>query len=394
MKVLIAEDDAVMRTVLRELILQLGDEPVLAVDGDDAWARHQQVPCDVVISDWRMPGCDGLELLARIRGLDAGKAYTYFILLTASDAPAAVEKALAAGADDHLSKPVRRAELLARLSVARRIVALNHDAAERNRQLADANRRMRRDLAAAANAQKHLLPTELPELPGISLGWRYQPCEECAGDLLGVQRLGEHHLGMWLFDVSGHGVAAALQAVQVARLLPALMRGDGGGHGDPPAPLAVAQALNQAFYAPGSLRFVTLVYALLDLRSHRLQFVSSAHPSPLLLRASGGIETYDVVAHPLGLFPASEAKFCAWETTLEPGDRVLFISDGVLEAPGGDTLEPNPLFGGERLEQEWRRTRDEPLEEALTGVMDALAIWRGAGQLTDDITLLGLARGR
>ena len=390
MKVLIAEDDAVVRTVLRELVLKLGDEPLLAVDGESAWALLQQQPCGAVISDWWMPGCDGLELLSRIRGLDAGKTYTYFILLTASDAPEAVEQALAAGVDDHLAKPVRRAELLARLSVARRIVALHHDVAERNRQLIDANRRMRRDLAAAANAQKHLLPTVLPELPGISLGWRYQPCEECAGDLLGVQQLGPHHLGMWLFDVSGHGVAAALQAVQVARLLPALMRGE--GHADPPAPLAVAQALNAAFYAPGSLRFVTLVYALLDLRDHRLQFVAAAHPSPLLLRANGTIESHDVVAHPLGLFAANEAKFCAWETTLEAGDRVLFVSDGVIEAPGGDALEPNPLFGTDRLAAQWRSGGGKPLEDALTDVMDALAIWRGSGQLTDDITVLAVSR--
>ncbi len=388
MKILIAEDDAVVRTVLRQLVLQLGDEPVLAVDGEQAWELQQEHHCGAVISDWVMPKCDGLELLARIRALDSGRGYTYFILLTANDAPTAVEQALAAGVDDHLTKPVHRGELMARLAVARRIVALHQDLGDRNRQLAEANRRMRRDLAAAASAQKALLPGALPDHPGLVLGWRYQPCEECAGDLLSVQRIDAHRIGMFLFDVSGHGVASALMAVQVARVLAALMI-------TATAPLTVAQALNATFYSPGSLRFVTLVYGVLDLRTWRLELVSAGHPAPLLRRAAGAMENHEIVAHPLGLFPAELAQFTTWDVALEPGDRLLFVSDGVLEAngfPEHDLTNPSEAFGAARLEHIWQATGTVSVEDALTTVMDELAGWRGRGRLDDDITALAVGR--
>jgi sigma-B regulation protein RsbU (phosphoserine phosphatase) len=387
MRILLVEDDAVVRTVLVNLVRQLGHDPVVAVDGETAWNLHQAEPFGVVISDWVMPGMDGLALLQRMRERDGDRAYTYFILLTANDAPEHVEQAIAAGVDDHLSKPVRRTELLARLTVASRIVSMHVGLNERSRLLGEANRRMRRDLSAAANAQKNLLPQQLPELPGLSLGWRFQPCEECAGDLLGVTDLGDGLLGLHLFDVSGHGVVAALQAVQVARVLPELMRRD-------PRPLALATALNATFHQPRSLRFVTLVYGLFNSRTRQLDLVSCAHPSPLILRADGSEVVEEICAHPIGMFSAAEARFHAWTVQLQPGDRVLFTSDGALEAPGNEPLDPGAPFGVERLSAVWKATRQRPMEDALTEVMDALAIWRGTGHIADDITLLGLGLDR
>ena len=387
MRILLVEDDAVVRTVLVNLVRQLGHEPVIATTGEAAWQLHQAEPFGVVISDWEMSGMDGLALLQRMRERDGDRGYTYFILLTSNDAPEHIEQAIAAGVDDHLSKPVRRTELLARLTVAARIVSLHGGLSERSWLLGEANRRMRRDLAAAANAQKNLLPQYLPEIPGITLGWRFQPCEECAGDLLGVTDLGDGLLGLHLFDVSGHGVVAALQAVQVARMLPELMWRD-------PRPLVVAQALNAAFHQPRSLRFVTLVYGLFNVATRQLDLVSCAHPAPLILRADGSEVIEEVSAHPIGLFSAAETRFHAWSVTLAPGDRVLFTSDGALEAPGSEPLDFGGPFGIERLSAVWRATREATMEHALTAVMDALAIWRGTGRIADDITLLGLGLDR
>ena len=388
MKVLVVEDDPAVLDVLRQLVVQFGDQPLVASDGEQAWSLQQEHRCGAVISDWSMPGCDGIELLTRIRALDAGTRYTYFILLTVADDQQVVSNALAAGVDDHLSKPVQRTALMARINVARRLVALHHEVAERNRLLAEANRRMRRDLASAANAQKALLPSTLPEHPGLALGWRYQPCEECAGDLLGVQRLDEHRIGMFLFDVSGHGVASALLAVQVARVLMSAIRVES-------SPLGVAQALNEAFYSDGSLRFVTLTYALLDLRTWHLGLVSAGHPAPLLLRADGHCENQEITAHPIGLFPNDTAQFTTWEVDLGVGDRMLFVSDGVLEANGAGDQQPShpsEAFGPLRLQAVWEKAQGLEHEKALNTVMDTLAVWRGRGRLEDDITMLGLER--
>lgn len=103
-------------------LLRLGHEVILAPDGEAAWAVVQEEPVRVVVSDWIMPGMDGLELCRRIRGR-TGYEYVYFILLTARDASAENQNVAAdAGIDDFLTKPLDISELWMRLRVAERIL--------------------------------------------------------------------------------------------------------------------------------------------------------------------------------------------------------------------------------------------------------------------------------
>ncbi|GIV15300.1 MAG: hypothetical protein KatS3mg022_0735 [Armatimonadota bacterium] len=125
MRVLIAEDDGVSRLVLRKTLEEMGYSVQAARDGTEAWQLFQKHPFPLVISDWMMPGADGIELCRRVRSLRE-KSYTYFILLTARDGKEDRLHAIESGADDFLSKPLDRAELASRLSVARRILDMEH----------------------------------------------------------------------------------------------------------------------------------------------------------------------------------------------------------------------------------------------------------------------------
>jgi sigma-B regulation protein RsbU (phosphoserine phosphatase) len=121
-KILAVEDDAVARAVLHKALQRLGHEVILAEDGEVAWARVQEDPVRVIVSDWMMPGVDGLELCRRVRGR-VGVEYVYFILVTARDATAENQAAAAdAGVDDFLTKPLDLSELWTRLRVAERIL--------------------------------------------------------------------------------------------------------------------------------------------------------------------------------------------------------------------------------------------------------------------------------
>lgn len=121
-KILAVEDDAVARAVLHKALQRLHHEVVLANDGEEALRRLQDQPVRVVVSDWTMPGVDGLELCRRIRRrVDA--EYVYFILVTARDATKEnQEEAADAGVDDFLTKPLDVSELWTRLRVAERIL--------------------------------------------------------------------------------------------------------------------------------------------------------------------------------------------------------------------------------------------------------------------------------
>ncbi|MCS6829426.1 MAG: diguanylate cyclase [bacterium] len=134
MNVLIAEDDGVSRLVLQKALEEMGYAVQVAKDGAEAWEFFQKRPFPLVISDWMMPGIDGLELCRRVRSV-RDKGYTYFILLTARDSKEDRLHAIGSGADDFLSKPLDRTELAARLSVARRILDMEHRLREANEEL-------------------------------------------------------------------------------------------------------------------------------------------------------------------------------------------------------------------------------------------------------------------
>ncbi|MDO8543674.1 MAG: response regulator [Opitutaceae bacterium] len=122
MKILAVEDDAVARAVLRQALRRLGHDAVEAHDGEAAWELLQHEPVRVVVSDWTMPRCDGLDLCRRIRGRVRAD-YIYFILLTSRDASNENQTAAAdAGVDDFLTKPLDLPELWTRLRVAERIL--------------------------------------------------------------------------------------------------------------------------------------------------------------------------------------------------------------------------------------------------------------------------------
>ena len=142
MRILIAEDDAVSCTILRRAVEKFGHECLAAEDGQKAWEIYRENPeVDAIISDWMMPGMDGLELCRKVRGEERG-GYTYFIFLTALGDRNHLLMGLEAGADDYLSKPLDRDELQVRLISARRVTELHRRLAFQNDELETLNRKL------------------------------------------------------------------------------------------------------------------------------------------------------------------------------------------------------------------------------------------------------------
>ena len=141
MRVLIAEDDAVSRMILRRSVKRFGHECLAAADGIEAWEMFQESPeVDVVISDWMMPGLDGLALCEKIRNHAGHRdGYPFFVFLTALGDKAHLLEGMQAGADDYLSKPLDRDELEARLIAAARITSLHRQLTEQKKELEKLN---------------------------------------------------------------------------------------------------------------------------------------------------------------------------------------------------------------------------------------------------------------
>lgn len=122
MKILIAEDHLISRRLLTTTLEQFGHEVVSFTNGEDAWAAYDREPVRVVVSDWLMPGLDGLGFCRKVRERSLTD-YTYFILLTANvQGKETYLEAMQAGIDDFLSKPLDRDQIWMRLRVAERIL--------------------------------------------------------------------------------------------------------------------------------------------------------------------------------------------------------------------------------------------------------------------------------
>src|SRR5436305_10644367 len=128
-------------------------------------------------------------------------------------------RAFAVGGVDYITKPFQMEELHARVETHLKLRRLQIELEETNARLAKANTRMSRDLRAAARIQETFLPHEVPHVPGTEFAWVYRPCDELAGDGLNVIPLGDGRAGLYILDVSGHGVASALLSVTLSRLL-------------------------------------------------------------------------------------------------------------------------------------------------------------------------------
>lgn len=134
MEILIADDDATSRLLLKARLEQLGHTPIVAEGGQGAWVTYRERRPPVVITDWLMNDMDGLELCRRIRG-EGRRVYTYVILLTVKSGKGPYLEGMSAGVDDFITKPFDPDTLAARLRVAERIIGLQTEVRQLRRLL-------------------------------------------------------------------------------------------------------------------------------------------------------------------------------------------------------------------------------------------------------------------
>lgn len=262
-----------------------------------------------------------------------------------------------------------------------------------SRELEEANLRMRRDLEAAARIQRSLLPTELPRVPGLELAWAFAPCAELAGDNLNLIRLGPDLLALYILDVSGHGVPAALLSVTLSHTLSPIAAGrscllsrEGAGGAESPAdPADVVARLNRQFPLDAERRqYFTIVYGLLEPSRRTLRYVAAGHPPPVLLPVEGPARALAGRGLPVGMIEG--AGYQEERVTLGPGERLVLYTDGVVDA-----LADEEGDGGEaRLMAELERTRSLPLAASLDAVKRVAEERRASATIEDDLSLLAL----
>ena len=163
MKTLIADDNAMTRLLLSSALGKLGHEVVEAVNGREAWDVWQAGGCSLIISDWMMPDLDGLEFCRRIRA-EQREDFTYIILLTSLSGKTNYLEAMAAGADDFVTKPFEKDAFAARVRVAERILGLHTNLSAANTDLERRVHERTAELETALHAKSEMLSRASHEL--------------------------------------------------------------------------------------------------------------------------------------------------------------------------------------------------------------------------------------
>jgi sigma-B regulation protein RsbU (phosphoserine phosphatase) len=397
---LVVEDHPQTGELLAVWLRDKGHTVTVCGDGKRALELVEAGRFDLVLLDVGVPGLDGFEVLRRLRARLAAAALPV-VMATAHGQSELVIRALELGANDYVTKPYDLPVLLARvnthLSLKRMVeqrAQLERNLAERNAELervnlrlSEANDRMRDDLQAAVRVQEALLPARSALIPGVRIAWVFRPCAELAGDTLNVFTLDHDHVGLYLLDVCGHGVPAALLSVHLSLILsPArdsssvLLRADGDAPPRAVPPAEVVGSLNRRFTLVGTERFFTLFYGVLNRHTGEFRYACAGHPGPAHVSAAG-CRILPPSGPPIGL---ADTCYDEHRLVLGPGDRLYLYSDGVIEAGTAGNL-----YGKARLADLVLRQRSAPLEDSLAALL-AEAEAHNGGPAADDVSVLAV----
>lgn len=345
-RVLVVDDSRVQRKILSASLKRWGYAVTEAGSGTEALEFCATNPVDLVISDWMMPGMNGLDFCSAFRGLPR-QTYGYFILLTSKSEKGEIARGLDAGADDFLTKPVFADELRARIRAGERILRMERELNEKNRLVGDALDRLQevhdsldRDLIEARKLQQTLVRDRHRDFGSGAVSLLLRPSGHVGGDLVGYFPINARRIALYSIDVSGHGVASAFLAARLAGLLSMASAGQNamvglgrGGSGDPWPPEMVAVRFNQMMLRDMQVeQYFTMAYAEADLVTGRVVMVQAGHPHPALIRTNGRVDLLGDGGLPIGLIEGAE--YARIETRLNPGERLFLMSDGMTEAEG------------------------------------------------------------
>jgi len=327
LKLLLVDDSLLIRQTLRIILHDLY-EIQAAVDGQDGIECYLSGHPDVIILDMNMPKKSGLEVIEHIRGACQDQD-TYILMLTSEETSDSKSAALNAGANDYLTKPFNKVELLARVGVADRQVRLT-------RQLRGAYAKIRSEIDMVAQLQRSLLPSGDRSVSGVKVASFYQPSGLASGDYFDYFQGDDGRVRVILADVSGHGARAAF----VMAMVRSLFRTTATHY------LGLAETMTlinrQLLDILGrDSDFVSIFAADILREETAMEYINAGH-CPAILHSGGRIDELDATTTVLGFF---ELDFKVERIRLDPGAGLFLFTDGWYE---WDTA-PGEMFGIERF---------------------------------------------
>ncbi|MFM9268340.1 PP2C family protein-serine/threonine phosphatase [Tychonema sp. BBK16] len=334
-QILVIDDDTAVQELLRRTLKKQGYEVTVASNGEDGIAEAQKLRPALIICDWIMPRLTGIDVCRRVKA-DPDLSTTQFFLLTSLGSIADRVKGLDAGADDFISKPIELNELQARVRAGLRLHQLSRD-------LKIAKQSLEAELAEAAEYVQSLLPD--PMVEPVSIESKFIPSRQLGGDCFDYNWLDSNYLAIYLLDVAGHGLRAALPSVAVLNLL----RSRALPNIDYYKPSDVLRALNTTFQMSyQNDKYFTIWYGVYNRSDRTLVYASAGHPPAVLISQSptskAKVQQLRTPGMPVGMFP--DARYLDNCCEVEDLSTLYIFSDGVYEInqPDGNIWGLDPFI--------------------------------------------------
>ncbi len=337
--VLLVDDQPIIGEAVRRMLA--GEEGLAfhyCKDATAAVEKAAEVGPTVILQDLVMPELDGLELVRRYRADERLRDVPVIVLSTKED-PAVKAEAFALGANDYVVKIPDRLEMVARVRYHSRGFTALLERNEAFTALQKSQQVLANDLATAAHYVRSILPQPVAE-GAIQADWRFIPSASLGGDAFGYHDLDPEHFAVYLLDVCGHGVGAALLSVSALNAI----RSESLPQTDFHDPAAVLAALNRAFpMERHNDMFFTAWYGVFDRATRRLRWAGGGHPPALLVAADGGRHLLDSDGPLIGAVEGLD--FPAGDVAVPEESRLFVYSDGAFEISRADgSMWPFPEF--------------------------------------------------
>ncbi|MFZ4731126.1 MAG: PP2C family protein-serine/threonine phosphatase [Pirellulales bacterium] len=382
---LLVDDQPIIGEAVRRMLVGEGEiDYHYCRESPAALVAAADVEPTVILLDLVMPDIDGLEVLRQFRADDRFRDVPIIVLSTKED-PTVKAEAFQLGANDYIVKLPDRLELLARVRHHSRGYIALLDRNEAFEALRASRELLANDLATAARYVRSLLPAP-QRLERIDIDWRFSPSAELGGDAFGFHPIDAHRTAVYLLDVCGHGVGAALLSVSVLTTL----RTEALPHTDFRDPGRVLAALNRAFpMERQNDMFFTVWYGILDAAAGRLTWAGGGHPPALLIppAADGAPLAWTLLESDGPLIGAVDGlDFESREVAVPPGSRIYLYSDGAFEVS-----RPDGSMWGFNAFLRLMTSPATPAEHRLDTLLQEIAEVSGRGDFSDDFSMLELS---
>ncbi|QXM07266.1 SpoIIE family protein phosphatase [Crassaminicella indica] len=247
---------------------------------------------------------------------------------------------------------------------------------KRNEMIEAYHSRIRDELALAKNVQQNLIPNKLPQLEGVSLSAIYKPLEEIGGDLYDFIKINENSLGIFLSDISGHGVPAAM----ITAMVKAIMETSNYLFQHP---AAFINYLNRKLINISENLYLTAFYGLYNNKTKRFTYMRCGHPYPLIIRNGECIELKEGGSTILGVF--ENINFESKTIALQKGDKLIFYTDGLTE-----TKEYPHTISQKDLHSILLKHSHKKIDSFINHVYEEIINLRKSKTFEDDVCILGM----